>query len=71
MVFSLRQLQEKTIEQNQELYFAFIDFSVAFDTVGRALLWKALTIFGGLPKLTRLTRKTHEGTKGKVTLGNP
>ena len=69
MVFSLRQLQEKAIEQHRELYIVFIDFRKAFDTVDRALLWKVLTIFGCPPKLAKLTQEFHEGTRGKVVVG--
>ena len=42
MVFSLRQLQEKCIEQNLDLYHCFIDLSKAFDTVNRKLLLQEL-----------------------------
>ena len=34
MIFCLRQLQEKCIEQDRPLYMVFVDFSTAFDTVG-------------------------------------
>ena len=34
MIFCLRQLQEKCIEQDRPLYMVFVDFSKAFDTVG-------------------------------------
>ena len=35
MIFCLRQLQEKCIEQDRPLYMVFVDFGKAFDTVGR------------------------------------
>ena len=35
MIFCLPQLQEKCIEQDRPLYMVFVDFSKAFDTVGR------------------------------------
>ena len=34
ITFCLRQLQEKCIVQDRPLYFVFVDFSKAFDTVG-------------------------------------
>ena len=34
LIFCLRQLQEKCIEQDRPLYMVFVDFSKAFDTVG-------------------------------------
>ena len=39
MIFCLRQLQEKCIEQDRPLYIVFVDFTNAFDTVGRTGLW--------------------------------
>ena len=45
MIFSVRQIHEKAIEQQQELYIVFVDFNKAFDTVDRDLLWKVLRLF--------------------------
>ena len=47
--FTLKQLQEKAIQQNQVLYLAFVVFRKAFNTVGKALLWKVPTTFGCSP----------------------
>ena len=38
MIFTLRQLQEKAVEQQRPLYVVFVDFKKAFDTVDRATL---------------------------------
>ena len=35
MIYCLQKLQEKCIEQDRPLYIVFIDFSKAFDRVGR------------------------------------
>ncbi|XP_063594968.1 uncharacterized protein LOC134771946 [Penaeus indicus] len=43
MVFAIRQLQEKCIEQRQDLYLLFIDLTKAFDTVSRPGLWSILS----------------------------
>jgi len=37
MLFSLKQIQEKCIEQNMPLYMVFVDFTKAFETVNRPL----------------------------------
>ena len=42
MIFAMRQLQEKCIEQNMPLYSVFIDLTKAFDTVSREALWTVL-----------------------------
>ena len=39
MIFTLRQLQEKSVEQQHNLYMIFINLSKAFDTVDRSTLW--------------------------------
>ena len=44
MIFFLRQLQEKCIEQDKALYIVFMDFTKAFDTVGRSGLWQLLSL---------------------------
>ena len=38
MVFAVRQVQEKCMEQNINLYSVFIDLAKAFDTVNREAL---------------------------------
>lgn len=69
MIFSLRQLQEKCIEQNRSLYVTFVDLTKAFDTVGRAGLWKLLPKLGCPPRLTQVIRQFHDGMKGRVNIG--
>ncbi|XP_047485900.1 uncharacterized protein LOC125036983 [Penaeus chinensis] len=63
MVFSLRQLQEKCIEQKQPLYLAFIDLTKAFDLVNRDGLFKALEKIGCPPKLHSLIKSFHTNMK--------
>ena len=70
MIFSLRQLQEKAIEQHRDLYIVFIDFRKAFDTVDRPMLWKILRIFGCPDHFVELVKQFHEGTIGRVIVGN-
>lgn len=45
MTFSLRQLQEKTGEQNIDLYVAFVDLTKALHTVSRDALWTVIRKF--------------------------
>ena len=68
MVFTLRQLQEKAIEQNMPLFIAFVDFSKAFDSVTRPLLWKILARYGCPGRLISLIRKFHNGMTGWVSV---
>ena len=66
MIFCLRQLQEKCIEQNKSLYVVFVDFTKAFDTVGRAGLWQILRRYGCPDKFTRMIESLHTGMMAKV-----
>jgi hypothetical protein len=66
MIFCLRQLQEKCIEQNQPLYVVFVDFTKAFDTVGRTGLWQLLRRYGCPDKFTKMIESLHTGMKAKV-----
>ena len=75
MIFSARQIQEKCLEQNMDLYQCFIDLTKAFDTVNRNLLWKVLKKFGCPEKFVNLIRSLHDGMVGTVnfngTLSEP
>ncbi|KAK3509681.1 hypothetical protein QTP70_008422 [Hemibagrus guttatus] len=69
MIFSLRQIQEKCIEQDQPLYMVFVDFTKAFDTVGRTGLWKLLRKYGCPEKFTSMIESLHTGMKANVRDG--
>ncbi|KAK2193514.1 hypothetical protein NP493_12g11020 [Ridgeia piscesae] len=60
MIFCLRQLQEKCIEQDRPLYMIFVDVSKAFDTVGRTGLWQLLRKYGCPEKFTTAYRNDDE-----------
>ena len=69
MIFCLRQLQEKCIEQDQPLYMVFVDFSKAFDTVGRTGLWQLLMKYGCPEKFTTMIEALHTGMMANVSVG--
>ena len=68
MVFSLKQIQEKCVEQNMPLYIVFVDFTKAFDTVHRETLWKVLSKLGCPDRFVELIAALHTGMKGIVNL---
>ena len=61
MVFAIRQLQEKCVEQHQDLHLLFIDLTKAFDTVNRAALWAILSKLGRPPRFVQIIRSFHDG----------
>lgn len=66
MVFVLRQLQEKCIEQHRALYVVFVDLTKAFDTVNRPLMWEILRRFGCPPRFLNILRALHEDAAVRV-----
>ena len=66
MIFCLKQVQEKCIEQNMPLYVVFIDFSKAFDTVSRQGLWQVLKKYGCTEKFVSLIEALHTGMQANV-----
>ena len=69
MIFVTRLLQEKSREQHQNLYLAFIDLTKAFDTVNRPLLWGILSKFGCPPQFLAVLREFHDGMTARVVVG--
>ena len=66
MVFAARQLQEKSVEQHQDLYMTFVDLTKAFDTVSREGLWKIMSKFGCPDKFVHIVRQLHDGMTARV-----
>jgi len=66
MVFSLRQLQEKSIEKSRPLYVVFIDLTKAFDTVSRSGLYSILKLLGCPETLLSILVVFHENMKVRV-----
>ena len=60
-IFCLRQLQEKCIEQDRPLYIFFVDFTKAFDYVGRNGLCQLLWKYGCPEKFTTMVESLHTG----------
>ena len=69
MIFYLRQLQEKYIEQGRPLYIVFLDFIKAFDTVGRTGQWQLLRKYGCPEKFTTMIESLHTGMMVNVRNG--
>ncbi|XP_033096387.1 uncharacterized protein LOC117100709 [Anneissia japonica] len=67
MIFAARQIQEKCIEQHQELYVTFVDLTKAFDSVCRGGLWKIMSKFGCPNKIITMVRQFHDGMKAFVS----
>ena len=69
MIFCLQQLQDKCIEQDRPLYMVFVDFSKAFDTVGRTRLWQLLMKYGCPEKFTTTIEALDTRMMANVSVG--
>ena len=69
-IFIVWQICEKYHEYNIDLHNRFIDFSQAFDTVNRDVIYNSLTKYNVPDKLIKLIKLTMQRTKMKVKLNN-
>ena len=68
MIFCIRQLQERCIEQDFQQYMVFVYFSKTFDTVGRTGLWQLLRKYGCPEKFTTMSEALHTGMMANVSV---
>ena len=66
MIFTVRQVQEKCLEQNLDLYSVFIDLTKAFDTVNREALCDVLARYCCPSKFIQIIRLFHNDMTGQV-----
>uniref|UniRef100_A0A8D9B1A7 Craniofacial development protein 2 n=1 Tax=Cacopsylla melanoneura TaxID=428564 RepID=A0A8D9B1A7_9HEMI len=69
-LFVVRQITEKCLEYDIDLYILFIDFKQAFDSVRRCTLIEAMKDLEISPKLINLTIMTMENSKAQVKINN-
>ena len=67
-IYSLRRIQEMSLEQNKPLYICFVDLKKAYDSVDRETLWKVLKKFGVNEKMIQMIRAFHDGMKAKINI---
>ena len=65
-MISVRQAQEKCIEQNMDLVAIFIDLTKAFDTANREALWVILSKLWCPTNFVNLIRHFHDDMTGQV-----
>ena len=66
MIFTVRQLVEKSIEHRSKQFIIFVDPKKAYDTVPRAALWCALKKLGVPDLIIDIVWSLHEGMKVQV-----
>ena len=68
MIFTVRQMVEKSWEHNAKLFITFVDIAKAYDSVPRSALWSALKKLGVPENTILLIKSFHQGMKAKVSL---
>ena len=69
LIFSARQLLEKTIEHQSKLFMLLVDLRKAYDSVPRCALWKILEQYGVPEVMIGLLRSLYDGMEAEVTIG--
>ena len=69
-IFIVRQLQEKFLAKNKNLYLAFVDLEMAFDRVPRQILWRAMRKLGIDEWIIQLVQAMYCEVKSKVRVDN-
>ena len=65
-IFIIRQLQEKYLQKNKKLYFAFIDLEKAFDRVPREVVWWAMRKLGVDEWIVSVVMSMYENARSRV-----
>ena len=67
-IFIVRQLQEKYLGRNKELWMAFVDLEKAFDRVHREVVWWTRRYLGVDKWIVSVIRAMYEDATTKVKL---
>lgn len=65
-IFTIKQIQHKSYEQNLDLHMLFIDYKQAYDSIKRLQIYKAMEKLGVPSKMIKLVEMTLQGTLTKV-----
>ena len=66
MMFTLRQLMEKSVEHRTKQFTIFVDLRKAYDSVPRTALWRALLKLGVPEEMMKLIRSFHDNMTARV-----
>ena len=65
-IATLRIIIEQSIEWQSPLYFTFVDFEKAFDSVDREIIWKLMNHYGIPPKFINIIKQLYEGSSCQI-----
>ena len=70
MIFTARQLVEKSREHDTPLFALFVDLRKAYDSIPRSALWQVLEKCGIPPTMLSVIRSLHVGMQAVVRTGD-
>jgi len=70
MIFTARQLFEKSREHDDSLLALFVDLRKAYDSVSREGLWQVLRKYGVPPMMLSMIRSCHDGMTAVVRVSD-
>ena len=69
-IFTLRQIAEKYMEHNRQLYVCYVDFRKAFDSIWRRGLWTVMRHLGYPEKVVRILESLYNETLSAVRVNS-
>ena len=69
-VLTIKTLMEKYLSENKKLYFCFVDFKKAYDSIWCEALFKKLLGYGVSTNFVSLLRNMYEKTKLSVRVSS-
>ena len=69
-VLTIKTLMDKYLSENNKLYFCYVDFSKAYDSIWREALFKKLLSYGVSTNFVSLLKNIYEKTKLSVRLAS-
>ena len=69
-IFILRQLQEKYLAKDKQLFFAFVDLEKAFDRVPREVIWWSMRKLGVEEWIVKMVQGMYSNARSRVRVGD-
>ena len=58
-VFAVRQFSEKYLANGKDVFWAFMDLEMAYDTIDRHGMWQMLRVYGVVGKLLKAVQSFY------------
>ena len=69
-VFAVRQVCEKYLANEKDVFWEFMDLEKAYDTIDRHGMWQMLRVYGVGGKLLKAAQSFYVDSRASVRMGN-